>query len=58
MLKYIFVIISDRCVACGRDLGRGQNFLIFLSLADHVPDECMNLSIKRFSIGGVIAKPA
>ncbi len=56
MLKYIFVIISDGCVACGRDLGRGQNFLIFLSLADHVPDECMNLSIKRFSIGGV--KPA
>ncbi len=25
-------------VACGRDLGRVQIFLLFLSLADHMPD--------------------
>ncbi len=37
VLKYIF-LISAGGVACGRDLGRGQIFLLFLSLADHIPD--------------------
>ncbi len=25
-------------MACERDLGRGQSFLLFLSLADHIPE--------------------
>ncbi len=40
MLKYIF-FISAGGVACGRDLGHGQIFLIFLSLADHRPEQLM-----------------
>ncbi len=29
VLKCIFLIISAGGVACGRDLGHGQNFLLF-----------------------------
>ncbi len=29
VLKFIFLIISAGGVACGRDLGRGQIFLLF-----------------------------
>ncbi len=39
VLKCIF-LISAGGVACGCDLGRGQIFLLFLSLADHMPDKC------------------
>ncbi len=33
----INTLINAGDVACGRDLGRGQIFLIFLFLADHMP---------------------
>ncbi len=35
-------------MACGRDLVRGQIFLLFLSLADHMP-ECNLVDIEYYS---------
>ncbi len=50
MLKYIFLIISDGGVACGCDLGRGQILLLFLSLADHMPEVFTVAFLQSFTI--------